>query len=244
MENNILMKIENYFWIQSLTVTTLSMCAISIERYVAISRPFRYPEILTKRRCYLLITLLWCVSIFLGLSSFLVKEHALGQLWVACSSLVVFVPLVTMAFFYYKIFQEVMRHKKRIRQDSIEISSSRRKNQKAIITIAIIVGVFVICFTPSLVFSILTMAQTDKCRERKIYRSWIWAIFINFSGSAINPWIYALRTLDFQRAFTRLFGCRFVTENGKKWRVHLRLRRGEYIVDIRKSVTEYSQRKA
>jgi len=243
VEEDPLFKLENYLWIQSLTVTTFSLCSISIERYFAISRPFRYNQILTKRRCCFVIALLWLLSFIVGIASFLVEAESQGKLWVACSSLVVFVPLITMACFYFKIFQEVIRHKKRIKQDSVDVITARRKNQKAIKTIAIIVGVFMICFTPSLVFSFITMVQTDKCKELKIYRSWIWAIFINFSASTFNPWIYALRTRDFQRGFTRVFGCRFLTENGTKWRVILRLRQGEYAVNIQKSVTEFSQRK-
>lgn len=242
IEDDPLMKIENYLWIQSLTVTTFSLCSISIERYVAISRPFQYHQILNRSRCFWVITSLWTLSLVVGISSFLVEERSLGKLWVACSSLVVFVPLITMAFFYFKIFQEVMRHKKRIKRDSVEITTARRKNQKAIKTIAIIVGVFIICFTPSLVFSFLTMTEPDKCKELKIYRRWIWAIFVNFSSSAFNPWIYALRTNDFQRGFTHVFGCRLLSQNGVRWRVSLKLRQGKYVVYIQKSVTDYSQR--
>ncbi|XP_020900745.1 probable G-protein coupled receptor No9 [Exaiptasia diaphana] len=237
MENSPLMAVENYLWIQSLTVTTFSLCFISIERYIAISRPFTYGKILTKTRCCLAIGFLWSFSLVAGIASFIVEENSLVTLWAACLSVVVFLPLGTMAYFYFKIFQEVSRHKRRMKKDSLETMCARQKNQKAVVTIGIIVGLFIICFAPSLVFSFLTMAQSDKCREMRLYRKWIWAILVNFSGSAINPWIYALRTNDFQRAFARLFGFQreLFTFNDLKWKVNLKFQHGEYFVNIKKS---------
>lgn len=237
LEEHPLMKMENFFWIHSLTATTLSLCSVSVERYVAISRPFHYQEIMNKKKCFFAVLAMWFISICMGSLSLCVKEKDLALLWVICSSLVVFPPLTVIAVCYYKIFKIARRHEKRIEKDTIQETAFRVKNQKAAWTIVIIVGLFIILFTPSLVFSYITLAQHDKCQEMKVYRQWIWAILVNFSGSAINPWIYAIRNKDFKRALTAICGCRTesLQSNRKNWKVVFHLQNGSYAVNILKS---------
>jgi hypothetical protein len=182
---------------------------------------------------------MWIISVCLGLLSFRVEDNDLAMLWVACSSLVVFPPLAIIAVCYYKIFKIARRHGRRIEKDTLQERTLRVKNQKAVGTIVIIVGLFIILFTPSLVFSFITMAESDKCREMNIYRHWIWAIFVNFSGSAINPWIYAMRNRDFKRALARIYGCRSHDRDPlggrKNWKVIFRVQNGSYAVNILKN---------
>ncbi|XP_031561182.1 histamine H2 receptor-like [Actinia tenebrosa] len=239
LEQHPLMKMENFLWIHSLTATTFSLCLVSVERYVAISRPFRYPKNMNKKRCFFVVLTMWFFSLCMGSLSLGVQEKDLALLWVVCSSLVVFPPLTVIAVCYYKIFKIARRHEKRIEKDTIQETAFRVKNQKATWTIVIIVGLFVILFTPSLVFSYITLAQRDKCQEMKVYRQWIWAIFVNFSGSAINPWIYAIRNKDFKRVLTRIYGFRInhepLTLIRINWKVIFHLRSGSYAVNISKS---------
>ncbi|KAK2166731.1 hypothetical protein LSH36_36g06037 [Paralvinella palmiformis] len=44
------------------TASILSLCAISLDRYLAISRPFRYPRLMSQSRASILVTLVWVVS--------------------------------------------------------------------------------------------------------------------------------------------------------------------------------------
>lgn len=238
LEEHPLMKMENFIWIHSLTATTFSLCSVSVERYLAISRPFHYPEIMNKKRCFFVVLTIWSMSLCLGSLSLTVEEKDLALLWVVCSSVVVFPSLIVIAVCYYEIFKIARRHEKRIEKNTIQETAFRAKNQKAAWTIVIIVGLFIILFTPSLVFSYITLAQQDKCQEMKIYREWIWAIFVNFSGSAINPWIYAMRNKDFKRALTVICGCRTEPFSllRKNWKVIFHIQNESYAVDIFKSV--------
>ena len=47
------------FWVHTTTATTFSLCCVSVDRFIAIRFPFRYQEIITKKRCYTVIILIW-----------------------------------------------------------------------------------------------------------------------------------------------------------------------------------------
>ncbi|EDO43522.1 predicted protein, partial [Nematostella vectensis] len=57
-----LIKAENYFWVQTVASTTFNLCAVSIDRLVAIVRPLIYQQVMTEKRCCVAITFIWCFS--------------------------------------------------------------------------------------------------------------------------------------------------------------------------------------
>ena len=74
------------------------------------------------------------------------------------------------------------------------------------LSIAIIIVLFVVLFTPNFVFSVLVFTVRDPCQEMIYYRDWYWGVLIAFVSSAINPWIYAIRIRGFSNAMKRIAG--------------------------------------
>lgn len=52
----------NFFTPNSCTASILNLCAISLDRYVAVTRPVTYPSIMSTRRAKSLIAGLWVLS--------------------------------------------------------------------------------------------------------------------------------------------------------------------------------------
>ena len=57
-------RLENFLWIQCLVTSTFTLCAISIDRLIAVTFAIRYKQIITKKRCYRTILSIWITSLF------------------------------------------------------------------------------------------------------------------------------------------------------------------------------------
>ncbi|XP_028434832.1 alpha-1A adrenergic receptor [Perca flavescens] len=49
------------------TASIMSLCVISVDRYIGVSYPLRYPTIVTKRRALLAVLLLWALSVVISI---------------------------------------------------------------------------------------------------------------------------------------------------------------------------------
>ena len=49
---DILKQVINLLWIHSTAATVFNLCCVSVDRFIAIRFPFRYQDIITKKRCY------------------------------------------------------------------------------------------------------------------------------------------------------------------------------------------------
>jgi len=81
------------------------------------------------------------------------------------------------------------------------------QNYKAIKTIGLLLGVFLVSWLPSLVVSVVYyVTASDKCQDIKLlYVVWPWIVTVGLTSSAINPWIYYLRNGEFRDALRRCF---------------------------------------
>ena len=73
--NHALYKAENFMWIQTLVVTTFSLCCVTVDRYYAVTAVVRYRNIVTAGKCYAAVCLVWVLSLILASSSFFVLTN-------------------------------------------------------------------------------------------------------------------------------------------------------------------------
>ena len=200
-------------WIHTTAATTLNLCCVSIDRFIAIRFPYRYQDSLTKRRCFVVVILVWFISLSLPFLMFSREGMDRKELFVSIAFTICLVPLLVVSFCYILIFKLARKQFRRILEttnipDSGENMRVRvMQNFKAIKTVGFVLSAYIITWMPSVVLQLVNFYyMQEKCRIRKIKSVvWPWVEAIAFTSSAINPLIYYLRNSDFRRAFRRTF---------------------------------------
>ncbi|XP_078370247.1 beta-2 adrenergic receptor-like [Oculina patagonica] len=202
-------KVMDMLWIHTTAATVFNVCCVSVDRFIAIRFPFRYQDIITKKRCYTVIIMVWLISLFFPL---LVLFEDVQNLWLILSVLTFVIPIAIVTFCYVWIFKAARKQATTIRQenqpaDSPNQPTHAKENYKAIKTIGFVLGIFIVSWMPCLVVSVVhEFAAYDECVNHKLYSVvWPWIEAIAFTSSAINPWIYYLRNSAFREAFRRRF---------------------------------------
>ena len=206
-------KVIDCLWIHTTVATTFNLCCVSLDRYIAIIHSLRYREILTKRRCYQLIATVWSMSLILPCSRFLVTEGSV-TLWLSFTIITVLIPMIVIVFCSIRILRAAAEQSRKIitgnslqNQDAVRRG---KKNSKAAKTVGIVVGLFVVCWSPSLVTSLMNYFTSDPCGHNKqlsYYMIWTSVEALAFTSSGINPWVYSLRYDEFYEDLSRTFPC-------------------------------------
>ena len=146
-----LIKLEGFLWILTVTATTHSLSAVSVDRLISILYPLRYSLIATERRCRVVIALIWLDGLVFAFPRLILDDfQKLERLWVTCSIVTVAIPVLIMSSCYGKIFTIVKKQNGRKLANNFTTGKLLR-NRKAAITIGIIVCLFIITFIPSTV---------------------------------------------------------------------------------------------
>ncbi|XP_067232040.1 adenosine A2a receptor b [Chanodichthys erythropterus] len=131
----------------------------------------------------------------------------------------VLIPLFAMLAIYARIFMAARRQLRQMEQKLVHMhghthgegSSSRSTLQRevhAAKSLAIIVGLFAICWLPLHIINCFTLfcPQCDRPQDWVMYL----AIILSHANSVVNPFIYAYRIRDFRQTFRRIIRQHFL----------------------------------
>ena len=188
-----------------LKATLLNLCAVSIDRYLAITDVFHYHETMTHKRCLFLIAMCWALGAALSLGRLLITDITKLLLYYGIGAGVgVLVPFGIISYCYIRIFKVARKQSKRIENitvATVEQTLTAKRNNKAAWTIAIIISLFVVFWTPVTAIAFVQMMVTEPCLLRILYIQWFWGIAFACYNSVFNPWVFALRHRDFKKAY-------------------------------------------
>ena len=207
-------------------LSTLTLMAITWDRYLFFSRPLKYPLIMTWKRTYRILLCIW-ISALLYFPVFAVfmkptniRAICFCPIFVSFPAIFIyiFIPTSAISYFNYKIFKLARAHVRRIqvrntivdqsttfRSDSgtkTRSSVSIKREMKTVKTFLIVVGVFLFCLLP---FSIAVLVNDLFGIPVPLS---LLIIFGDFAGinSILNPIIYSMRQKEYRNGYRQLAG--------------------------------------
>ena len=230
-----------WVWADSLCccASIWNLALISVDRFLATKYPLTYHQLITRRRAVLMVASVWLLSLLvssLGLFNWTnvggknVNIHTNGCMkvdppfYTVAAATGFFLPLLIVLCAYSYVFYIAMGHIRAIARTTVPASrviegNTKEKNQaltreiKAAKTLAIVVGVFTICWFPFFV-AIVVRFWCESCVEAEQNpKLKYFFMFVNITfvytlpqiNSACNPFIYVIFSKKLRLAFVRMF---------------------------------------
>nr|XP_055042988.1 trace amine-associated receptor 4-like [Misgurnus anguillicaudatus] len=208
------------------TSSLLHLSLISIDRYWAICDPLRYRMRVTNYTMTVTITFTWIFSFVyffsvvfsgvfaVGLEDLILQMSCFGgcvlilnKEWgLTCLILAFIIPGTIMSSLYISIFKVVKKHAK-VLSEKVSVTTtggnsqnSAHRERKAAKTLALVMGVFFLCWLPGFTASTLS-PYINFSVPADVFEALIWFAYFN---SAYNPLIYGFFYPCFQKAFKTL----------------------------------------
>ncbi|XP_065111879.1 trace amine-associated receptor 4-like [Paramisgurnus dabryanus] len=204
----------------------IHLSLISVDRYWAICDPLKYRMRITNNTVTVSITLTWIFSFVysfsvvfsgvnaVGLEAYILQVSCFGgcvplfnKEWGLSSIIVLFIiPGTIMSSLYIIIFNVVKKHAKvlsvkvSVTTTGVNSQSSAHRERKAAKTLALVMGVFFLCWLP---FSIAAAVNPflNFVIPADVFEALFWFAYFN---STCNPLIYGFFYPCFQKAFKTL----------------------------------------
>ncbi|XP_032094215.1 alpha-1D adrenergic receptor [Thamnophis elegans] len=246
------------------TASIMSLCIISVDRYIGVKYSLKYPTIMTEKKAVVILGVVWLSSMVISIGPLLGWKEEPPESDQYCtiteepgyalfSSLFSFyLPLLVILVMYFNIYVVARRTTKSLeagvkkeRNKSMEVvlrihcrnvledslASTKRhtfrsslsvrllkfsREKKAAKTLAIVVGVFILCWLPF--FFVLSFGSFFPSLKPSgmAFKIIFWLGYFN---SCVNPIIYPCSSKEFKRAFIRLLKCQ-CRRRRPIWRVY------------------------
>ncbi|XP_071387975.1 trace amine-associated receptor 1-like [Centroberyx affinis] len=194
------------------TSSILNLCFISIDRYYAVCQPLRYRSKINSHAAVIMILVSWGVSVLVGIGIIILglnegkREGLCFSFHIPISSITAcifsfYLPAIVMLSIYLKIFLVAQRQARSIQNTNCQGiksgASDSKMERKATKTLAIVMGAFLICWTPFFTGMTLNPLSNYSIPLSVIE---IFALF-GWSNSVLNPFVYAFFYSWFRVAF-------------------------------------------
>ncbi|KAG8447871.1 hypothetical protein GDO86_015109 [Hymenochirus boettgeri] len=207
------------------SVSMTSLACISIDRYIAITKPLTYNTLVTACRLRFCILLLWVYSCAVFLPSFLGwgKPGYHGDVFESCANLwhtspyftsfiviMLYAPAaIIVCFTYFNIFRICQQHTKEINERRVRFSTSDTESNQGqpspdkryASVLFRITSVFYILWLPYIIYFLLESSKVYANQTASFLTTWL-----AISNSFCNCVIYSMSNSVFQKGLKRLSG--------------------------------------
>ena len=202
--------------------SVFSLSAVAINRYLVISSPLNYADRMPPLLAKIALAVIWLGSFCLAIppvmwrekeaicrSGKISKEHYTSEVlyfFLALWLFVIIIPSIVMSVSYVKIFLIARYHALQINSQShaapiCQQTKKRRKDLKAAVVLAVIGGIFILCWFPF--FVVQTVHKFGKGNISPIY----FKIFlcVMYTNSALDPVLLFLFNAEIRKALVLMY---------------------------------------
>ena len=179
-------------------VSLMTMTAISVDRLLAMLLGLRYKEIVTLRRTFIILAIVWVTCLVNGL--FVLLNYSI-TFWFSLIG-IPFCLLISIAA-YTKIFCALRHHQAQIQdhaqqQPSHPNAMNMARYRKAVYSALWVQLALVVCYVPYIAMKIVISLNTKRSANFIIIKRMI--IVLLLFNSTLNPLIYCWRISEVRRA--------------------------------------------
>ncbi|XP_030845478.1 melatonin receptor type 1B-B-like [Strongylocentrotus purpuratus] len=205
----------------SCTCSMWSICSISINRYICITKSKYYGTIYTRRNTLLMTASLWILCAFIDLPNYIgLGAHIFDVKKMGCSfdrlghygytfyfiGMGVVIPLCLVLFCYIRVFIFVRESERRIHSWQTQGDQAARSqmprvskaDRRLMITVFIIFIVFLTCWTP---YVIIVLTDVNNVYPKELY---VGAVIMAHLNSSLNSILYGITNRRFREGYKRL----------------------------------------
>uniref|UniRef100_A0A3P8SYQ1 Histamine H2 receptor n=1 Tax=Amphiprion percula TaxID=161767 RepID=A0A3P8SYQ1_AMPPE len=211
------------------TASILTLLAISVDRYLAVTMPLRYTSLVLPWRVAVAMASVWTVSVAVSFLPIQMGWNTvngtvqnfgpwaserrcrfeLNKPYVLTDALLTFyLPLVAMCWTYLQILRIARAQAKRIIMVAL-------REHKATVTLAAVIGAFVVCWLPY--FILFTILGLKEHPDPSTVPEYPYVLWLGYANSAFNPILYGALNRDFRSAYTKQM--MILNRNGAKTEV-------------------------
>ncbi|KAK2557657.1 Beta-1 adrenergic receptor [Acropora cervicornis] len=194
----------------SCTASLLSLTALALDRYAAITYPLVYRAKLNPTRALLVAIVVWVFSILLSMLYFVVGYNRYRFIFATTAVATTFVVLTVTNAKIFKYLRLQVKQWDDLHDSSEEnlIKKQAIKLEKKITkTLVIVLLFFLACYLPSCIcIYIINLCTNCNC----VFIHWVrdTQFVLVMANSGVNPFVYAWRLQNFRQSFKSILTCR------------------------------------
>jgi len=203
----ILNMIQYFIGAVSILVAVSTLMAMSYDRYIAVIKPFQYPQKINNKRAKVAIAIIWINALVMCVLPIAdVKRE--NFLLAYCYSHFV-IPSFILTAVYVKIYKMVARQRKELKDVRASLTAVNRRKQlerenRMVITFVLILFIFYCSFLPYFIH--VQILFFCSCRSSYAYNVYFLVTNEFLSVSCmVDPFMYALRLPRFKRSLRLCF---------------------------------------
>lgn len=177
----------------STSVSLLLLGLVSIERFIVIYWPLKHKDILTLKRCVVVVFFSWVGCTVYGIFSAIESYASEISMFAFAATIHCFVVIIVS---YTCIFVKILKQNKVRVALNVQENASQKVERRLAKTMALVILVFAVCYLP---YTVIRLLPNKAGYESE------WFLVLALSHSALDPVIYFFRSEDYKNAFLKIF---------------------------------------